>query len=232
VTFIAPVLNRQTRDVSVRLEFANDDGLLKPGMYADVGIRTVLDEEALLIPREAVIRSGERDVVFIARGEGRFVPTDVTLGPQAEDGMIQVIAGLGPAETIVTSAQFLLDSESSFQEALRKMRDGAVAPEMDEHRPTGDATIASTGESPFVDARYEGEPVANAVSIEPDGSIKIVCPVMKGEAVVAPGDIYSTYEGMRVYYCCPGCQGNFESDPDRYFQELTEFLGAPDGGQS
>lgn len=237
VTFVSPVLNPRTRDLSIRLEFPNDGGLLKPGMYADVAIRSVLEEGAVLLPEEAVIRSGRRNVVFIARGEGRFVPTEVKLGPRGEENTVQAIAGVLPGERVVTSAQFLLDSESSFQEALRKMigekkSDGGPA------EKSGEAVIAGDGGheghappprgdyEPHLNASFEGAPVANALSIEPDGGVTILCPVMKGPRTIAPGDVYTEYRGMRVYYCCPGCQETFESDPERYLAELDEALRA------
>jgi Cu(I)/Ag(I) efflux system membrane fusion protein/cobalt-zinc-cadmium efflux system membrane fusion protein len=76
-----------------------------------------------VIPAEAVIRSGERNIVFVTRDKNKFTPRDVTLGPMLDDGMIQILAGLAPGEVIVTSGQFLLDSESKLKEAVQKMRD-------------------------------------------------------------------------------------------------------------
>ncbi|MFH1277129.1 MAG: efflux RND transporter periplasmic adaptor subunit [Candidatus Eisenbacteria bacterium] len=243
VTFISPVLNPKTRDLSIRLEFPNDGGLLKPGMYADVAIRSVLDESAVLIPEEAVIRSGKRNVVFIARGEGRFVPTEVKLGPRGEENTIQVIAGVLPGERVVTSAQFLLDSESSFQEALRKMM-GEQRSDKAPVETTNEAMTAGTegrgkhapppreDYAPHLNALFEGEPVANAVAVDEKGAVTIVCPIMKGEKVVEAGDPYTMHDGMRVYYCCPGCQSTFEEDPEGHLSELAAFIrekyaGAP-----
>ncbi len=123
VAFLSPVVREKTRDVAIRLEFPNEEGLLKPGMYADVRIRSVLDTDALLVPAESVIRTGKRNVLFIARGDGKFSPTEVLLGPRGEGGVVEVIAGIEEGDRVVTSAQFLLDSESSFQEALRKMQE-------------------------------------------------------------------------------------------------------------
>ncbi|MFH1681602.1 MAG: efflux RND transporter periplasmic adaptor subunit, partial [Candidatus Eisenbacteria bacterium] len=127
VAFLSPVLDPMTRDLKIRLEFPNEKGDLKPGMYADVRIESVLDEDAVLVPAEAVIRSGKRDVVFVARGEGRFMPAEVRLGPSGSGGVTQVLDGVLPGERVVTSAQFLLDSESSFREAVKKMMEGSAA---------------------------------------------------------------------------------------------------------
>jgi Cu(I)/Ag(I) efflux system membrane fusion protein/cobalt-zinc-cadmium efflux system membrane fusion protein len=121
VSFIYPYLQRQTRDVVIRLEFENPELELKPDMYADVRIKTVGDGKGLAIPSEAVIRSGERNVVFVAEGEGRYSPRETSLGMTLDGGKIQILSGLGPGEKVVTSGQFLLDSESKLKEAVAKM---------------------------------------------------------------------------------------------------------------
>lgn len=121
VAYVYPYLQRQTRDVVVRLEFANPDLELKPEMYADVKIESIQRGEGILIPSEAVIRSGERNVVFVTRGDGKFNPRDVTLGPAVDGDKVQVLAGIAEGEQVVTSGQFLLDSESKLKEAVQKM---------------------------------------------------------------------------------------------------------------
>ncbi|MCP4105245.1 MAG: efflux RND transporter periplasmic adaptor subunit [Desulfobacteraceae bacterium] len=121
VAYIYPYLQQKTRDVVIRLEFENPNMELKPDMYADVRIETIAKGQGILIPSEAVIRSGERNVVFVTRDENKFAPREITLGMSADKGNIQVLAGLEPGETIVTSGQFLLDSESKLKEAVQKM---------------------------------------------------------------------------------------------------------------
>jgi len=121
VAYVYPYLQPKTRDVVIRLEFDNPDLLLKPDMYADIRIRTTTGEKGLVIPSEAVIRSGERNVVFVEREENRFTPRDVTLGQAIDGGKVRVLTGLAPGETVVTSGQFLLDSESKLKEAVQKM---------------------------------------------------------------------------------------------------------------
>jgi Cu(I)/Ag(I) efflux system membrane fusion protein/cobalt-zinc-cadmium efflux system membrane fusion protein len=121
VAYIYPYLQAQTRDVVVRLEFENPELSLKPDMYADVTIESGDIGEGLVIPSEAVIRSGERNVVFVARENNKFTPRDVTLGLSLDDRMVQVLTGLATGETVVTSAQFMLDSESKLKEAVQKM---------------------------------------------------------------------------------------------------------------
>lgn len=121
VKFIYPFLQKKTRDVVIRLEFDNPVRELKPDMYADVRIMTDPKKNGLVIPTEAVLRSGERNVVFVTRGDGKFTPRDVTLGFSLDNGMTHILTGLANGEEVVTSGQFLLDSESKLKEAVQKM---------------------------------------------------------------------------------------------------------------
>jgi len=104
----------------VRLVFDNPDLLLKPDMYADVTIQAERQVEAVVIPAEAVVRSGEREQVFVVRAPGKFEPRVVKLGISS-DGLVQVLEGVSPGEEVVTSSQFLIDSESRLREATAKM---------------------------------------------------------------------------------------------------------------
>ncbi len=121
VAYVYPYLQRQTRDVVIRIEFDNPDLELKPDMYANVFIETSAGNEGIMVPTESVIRSGERNIVFITRGDGKFIPREVTLGMSLDNSNVQVLNGVAPGETIVTSGQFLLDSESKLKEATQKM---------------------------------------------------------------------------------------------------------------
>jgi Cu(I)/Ag(I) efflux system membrane fusion protein/cobalt-zinc-cadmium efflux system membrane fusion protein len=121
VTYIYPYLDEKARDVKVRLEFPNPGLELKPGMYANVWIKTQPIKDAIVVPSEAVIRSGQRNLAFITRGGGRFEPREVRIGEESDDGSIRIIAGLMENEEVVVSAQFLFDSESRLQEAIQKM---------------------------------------------------------------------------------------------------------------
>lgn len=120
VGYIYPYAEEKTRTIKVRLEFDNPDMLLKPDMFADITIHAQRKIDAIVIPAEAVVRSGEREQVFVARGPGKFEPRDVKLGVSAK-GVVQVIEGVSPGEEVVTSSQFLIDSESKLREATAKM---------------------------------------------------------------------------------------------------------------
>lgn len=120
VRFIEPQVSEATRTVSLRLEVPNSDGRLRAGMYATVRFRPVIARDVLVVPSQAVLRTGERDVVIVALGEGRFLPRPVRLGSEGEGG-VAVLDGLEEGERVVTSAQFLLDSESRLREAIQKL---------------------------------------------------------------------------------------------------------------
>lgn len=126
VTWIAPMVDEKTRTVKVRVEVENADEQLKPEMFADVWLR-VPAGRAVVIPEGSVIRSGERNLVFVDEGQGRFAPREVRLGRKGASG-VEVQAGLAEGERVITSANFLLDSESSLKAALAAMtRPGARA---------------------------------------------------------------------------------------------------------
>jgi len=129
VSYIYPYLDQKLREAKVRLEFENPNGLLKPGMFANVELKSRLAAEATLAPRSAVVDTGLRKVAFVSLGEGRFEPRDVETGVVTDEGQIQILAGLEPGEQVVVSGQFLLDSEANMREALAKMLEGTPASE-------------------------------------------------------------------------------------------------------
>jgi Cu(I)/Ag(I) efflux system membrane fusion protein len=119
VTYIYPTLDPKTRTVKVRLEFPNPDFELKPDMFADVELKVDYGVQTL-VPAEAVLDSGLRQMVFLARPGGYFEPRQVKVGPRLEDQYV-VLEGLKPGETIVTSGNFLIDSESRLSAATEDM---------------------------------------------------------------------------------------------------------------
>lgn len=127
VTYIYPTLDPKTRTIKVRMEFPNPGYELKPDMYADVQLNVDYGTRTL-VPSEAVLNSGTRQVVFIAKGDGYFEPRDIKIGDQF-DGQTVVLAGLKPGEKIVASGNFLIDSESRLGAAMQQM--SASMPGMD-----------------------------------------------------------------------------------------------------
>jgi Cu(I)/Ag(I) efflux system membrane fusion protein len=119
VAFIYPTVNAQTRTAKVRIEVPNPDLLLKTDMYAIVDIAApVGDITVLAVPDSAVLDTGTKQTVLIDRGEGRFEPRAVKLGPRA-DGYAAVLEGLREGEKVVTGANFLIDAESNLRAALQ-----------------------------------------------------------------------------------------------------------------
>jgi Cu(I)/Ag(I) efflux system membrane fusion protein len=117
--YIYPYLDPQTRTATVRYEFANPHGKLKPEMFGDVEITVHLGDK-LAVPEGAVIDTGVRRVVIVDRGSGYFEPREVRLGAKAGD-VFEVLDGLLAGERVVTSANFLIDSESKLKEAVGGM---------------------------------------------------------------------------------------------------------------
>jgi RND family efflux transporter MFP subunit len=141
ITYVYPYLNQELRQAKVRLELDNPGLVLKPGMFATVELRRTLAADRTLVPREAVIDTGERQIAFVSLGEGRFDPRKVTVGVEAEGGMLEILDGLKPGELVVTSGEFLLDSEARLREALAKMVKGTPAAGQQTQ-----AAVAGTGE--------------------------------------------------------------------------------------
>jgi multidrug efflux pump subunit AcrA (membrane-fusion protein) len=126
VDFVYPTISSETRTLKLRLEVGNGDGALKPGMYGRVVVRG-RGVPALAVPGEAVVNTGEHDYVFLARGGGHFEPRWVRTGLRDGD-QIQILSGLAEGDTVVSSASFLIDSESRLKAAIAGMGPGTAAP--------------------------------------------------------------------------------------------------------
>ena len=124
VTYIAPTVEEKTRTVKVRVEVNNGDAALKPEMFADVVLKTALGR-GLVAPESALLKTGQRTIVFVDRGDGLLEPREVQAGAKVAEG-IQVLRGLAEGEQVVTAANFLLDSESSLKAALAAMSPAAA----------------------------------------------------------------------------------------------------------
>jgi Cu(I)/Ag(I) efflux system membrane fusion protein len=137
VDYVYPSLDEKTRTLRIRLRFNNAAGILKPNMFAQVLIEAGRGEDALMIPREAVIRTGSQDRVVLALGDGHFKSIAVRLG-QLDEHYSQILEGLEEGDMIVVSAQFLLDSESSKSSDFMRMHRGdALESGMPDASPNG-----------------------------------------------------------------------------------------------
>ncbi|MCP3682149.1 MAG: efflux RND transporter periplasmic adaptor subunit [bacterium] len=147
INYIYPYLDPKTRTGRVRFEFKNSEMALKPDMHVNVIIQSSIDEDKIVIPVSSVILSGERNLVIIALGEGKFEPKNIKIGIES-NGFYAVEEGLNEGEKVVTSAQFLIDSESRLKEAQMKM----LTPE-------------------------EEVPVKTTVTLIGEGDMKYTCPM-------------------------------------------------------
>lgn len=125
VALVYPHLNPATRTVRVRIELANPQLLLKPDMYAEAEIETGGGDAALAVPDSAVMDSGDRQIVLVDMGQGRFEPRAVQLGRRGA-GYVEIRNGLNQGESVVTSANFLIDAESNLKSALQSLTNGAT----------------------------------------------------------------------------------------------------------
>jgi Cu(I)/Ag(I) efflux system membrane fusion protein len=203
VTYIYPNVDEKTRTTRVRMEFENPGYFLKPGMFVSVQLSSELSPDALLVPDSAILRSGEKNTVFVALPGGKFDPRAVVLGPEGEGDQYQVISGLAAGERVVTSGQFMLDSESQLREAILKMREPAG---LAAATPPSLATNAPA-QAPSTNRPSEGVvyvcPMPAHVSITYDHPGK--CPICGMTLVpVTPSELQQLRPGGKVlYYTCP-----------------------------
>ena len=141
ITYIYPYLSEETKTAKVRIEVRNTTSFeLKPDMFATVKIVSPLSIDAVVVPDQAIIRSGERNIAVIALGGGYFDPREVKLGVQSE-GYVQVLDGIKEGEKLVISSQFLIDSESNLKAAISQMSGHAgmdMSKPMEEQSPAGE----------------------------------------------------------------------------------------------
>ena len=157
---ILPEVNPLTRTLRARIELANPGARLKPGMFATLSLSSGRATQAVLVPSEAVIRTGERSVVVLADGEGRFRPQEVELGIET-GGSSEIRKGLKPGDKVVLSGQFLIDSEASLKAGLARLEPAPASPP-----PGASATHAGRGKVTEVDAakgrvEIDHEPIAS-----------------------------------------------------------------------
>ncbi|OFW28492.1 MAG: hypothetical protein A3J28_14625 [Acidobacteria bacterium RIFCSPLOWO2_12_FULL_60_22] len=154
VSYIWPHLDHETRTLKIRMDFPNADLKLKPEMYTQVELKKPLGRR-LVVPDSALVDTGARQLVFVVQAPGSFVPRDVRAGVRA-DGYIEIQQGLKAGEAVVTSANFLIDSESQLRAALGSMPMGTGVTEM-----AGRPSAPPSGESPGraeVQIQFRSEP--------------------------------------------------------------------------
>jgi hypothetical protein len=186
------------------LEFENPGYFLKPGMFVSAQIQAELADQAVLVPDSAILRSGARNTVFVVQPDGRFIARDVSLGVEADGDLIQIMSGLMAGERIVTSGQFLLDSESQLREAIDKMR--GSTPE----QKAKAAEDVSTHEAPAIPAAApQPEPVVYVCPMPEHVAIVYDhagnCPICGMALVPVTASTLKLVQpgGKVLYYTCP-----------------------------
>jgi Cu(I)/Ag(I) efflux system membrane fusion protein len=202
VTYVYPNVDEKTRTAKVRLEFENPGYFLKPGMFVSAQIVSELKPATLLVPDSAVLRSGEKNTVFVALPGGKFDPRTVVLGLEAENDRYEVISGLNEGERVVTSGQFMLDSESQLREAIQKMSSSSATEEPPSSVTTNETPQVSSGK-PEPEPLVYVCPMPEHVSITYDHPGN--CPICGMALVpVTPGELKQLQPGGKVlYYTCP-----------------------------
>jgi RND family efflux transporter MFP subunit len=203
VTYLYPTVDDKTRTARVRMEFHNPGYFLKPGMYATVELSAELSPSTLLVPDTAVLRSGEKNTAFVALDGGRFEPRSLILGPRAEDDRYEVLSGLQEGERVVTSGQFMLDSESQLREAIQKMlQPGASEMSMAKPAPMPGMTVGATNAFPAGKPVYIC-PMPEHVALQYEHPGK--CPLCAMTLVPVTQETLAKIQpgGHVDYYTCP-----------------------------
>jgi RND family efflux transporter MFP subunit len=227
IRYIYPYLSEETKTAKVRVQVPNTPSFeLKPDMYATVRIASPPSIDAVVVPDQAIIRSGERNIAVIALGGGYFEPRDVKLGV-ISDGFVQVLEGVQEGEKIVVSSQFLIDSESNLKAAISQMsgkeglsahpdsmgragRDG-VKPEGLQNSAAGEHEGHDIKDMP---RKSDQEHEINQGAMKSAKARTVVDPVCGME--ISPDEHLSyTYRGTKYYFCSSDDMEKFRKNPDK-----------------
>ncbi len=200
VDYVYPIVDPMSRTVQARLVFPNPDGRLKPNMYGEINIAASSVKDVVSIPREALIRTGKIDRVVLALGDGKYRPAEVIAGMESGD-RVEIRQGLSAGEKVVTSGQFLIDSEASINSAFLRMLD---AGEMENHAENEMNEMIEMNDEVLV---HHGMGTVNSITVE--GMVQIThepiaslgWPSMTMNFAVAPEvDISVFTPGDRIHF--------------------------------
>ena len=220
ISFIQPVLDEKTRTVAVRVALPNADGRLKPGMFVRGVVQaelTTADELPLVIPATAPLLTGKRAVVYVAipdKDRPTYEGREVVLGPRVGEHYI-VTDGLREGDRVVTRGAFKIDAELQIRAKPSMMSPGS---EVGERKPEDRGQRSEVGErkSLLRPAGYGGQAEGGSRKAE-GGRAQTHCPVMGG---AINKDVFVDYNGMRIYFCCAGCDGPFLEKAEEYLQKM------------
>ncbi len=242
VDYIYPYLNMETKTATVRIKVPKFSvAEFKPEMYATVNIFSPIEGKSVTVPDRAIIRSGERNIVVVALGGGYFVPRDVKLGVEA-DSYVEILHGLREGEQIVTSSQFLIDSESNLKAALHSMLghaendslNAAMQTEpMEKSQSKADVNEAAQQEKIHgkrgprnvdhikMETQETGSNKNTAHELAQEDSKgskqlqRFIDPVCRMEADGSE-ELSYTYNGNKYYFCGSGDMEKFKRSPQQY----------------
>ena len=221
VDYVYPVLDPQTRTLRVRLAFDNPGERLKPNMYGAVTIFGKTHVDALTVHRDALIRAADNDRVIVALGGGRYQAREVMTGIESGE-WVQVIAGLEAGERVVTSAQFLLDSEASLSGSFRRLDDYAGSRE-----GQGPVNVFGAGIVEQVDRGARWLIIRHG----PIDALGWPGMTMKFEATAAV-DLARVQAGQNVHFAIePGPQGVYRVTMIHGVESAEEKVGEPENGE-
>jgi Cu(I)/Ag(I) efflux system membrane fusion protein len=240
VSAVPPRFDAATRTLKVRLDVANPNLLLRPDMLVDVELPVEIGP-AIFVPKEAVLDSGTRRVVFVEQGEGVFAPRTVRTGRRLGE-QVEIVGGLMEGETVVTSGNFLLDSESRMRAAGAAAAGAALDPicgmEVEEAKARAQGLVSEHGGSTWF---FCSEECKKAFERDPKAAVAKIHPAEapmaeKPQVAIAPGKkafhaqdpvcgmdvdpdeaarvgLVSTYQGAPFSFCSPECKQAFDWDP-------------------
>ena len=209
VNALLPEINAQTRTVRARIVLANPGGLLKPGMFATVTFGSAASGSSVLVPAEAVIQTGERSVVLVDAGDGKFAPRDVETGRRSAD-LVEIRKGVEAGQRIIVSGQFLVDSEANLKAALARMAAGSDGAGMS---------------APSADAATSPEPSQPRTVYKAEGVVRSV----GSEILIRHGDIPVVGMGAMTMAFAPP-KGGVPGSVQPGTRVAFEFTVTPDGG--
>ncbi|MFO7445793.1 MAG: efflux RND transporter periplasmic adaptor subunit [Ignavibacteriaceae bacterium] len=207
VNLIYPVVNPETRTIKIRSSFPNKGNKLKPNMYGET-VFTAGFGEGLVIPEEAVLFTGKRNLVWIRVKDKTFIPREVTVGTKF-NGKYQVISGISEGEEVASSGAYLLDSESQLKSGLSGTGHEQHNVPQDNNQNKNDVPSE------------QKEDHLNHENMQ-SSSMEIwnkVCPVLGGK--VNPKVETVLFEGKTIGFCCPGCDKDFSENPEKYLSNLS-----------
>jgi Cu(I)/Ag(I) efflux system membrane fusion protein len=204
VNLIYPVVGKDSRTVKIRSAFANKGNKLKPNMYGQTLFSADLGE-GLLVPGDAVLITGKRNIVWVKTGDKQFEPREIKLGTKTGDSYV-VLSGLKDGEQVAASGAYLIDSESQLKSGL-----GSSAHQGHSGQPNN--------QSQKQDEHSGHQDSQSMLNDNNAGIWNSVCPVLGNKVNSKTKTIF--YKGKNVGFCCPGCDEKFKADPEKYMANLS-----------